>query len=98
MSTRKKQKINCKNITVREHLRKNRVSNNRKKRKIEEETEERERKEILGETMNSGSHKQNECANENTMDVPRTRNVLIKSNRWQAFANASKKSTNTELS
>ena len=39
--------------------------------------------------MNSGSHKKDECASDNTVDVPKTINVL-KSNRWQAFANAFK--------
>ena len=84
---------------------KNRRSHNRK-RKIEKETGERERynsskekrKQILGEAMNSGSHKKDECANENTMDVPKTRKVQMKPNRCQAFANAFKKSTSTELS
>ena len=45
---------------------------------------------ILGETMNSGSHKKDECVSDNTVDVPKTMNVLKKSNRWQAFANAFK--------
>ena len=33
---------------------------------------------ILGETMNSGSHKKDECASDNTVDVPKTMNVLKK--------------------
>ena len=52
----------------------------------DKETEEGERyssskekrKQILGETMNSGSHKKDECVNENTIDVPKTRKVVIK--------------------
>ena len=78
----------------------------KEKKKIEKDTEKRERcnsskekrKQILSETRNSSSHKQDECANENTMDLAEARNVLVKKNRWQAFAKAFKKSTNTELS
>ena len=62
------------------------------------ETTVQKRKHILGETMNTGSHKKDEIADENKMDVTKTRKVLIKTNCWQAFANAVKKSTNTELS
>ena len=73
----------------------NRRSQNRKK-KDREKTEERERhnspkekkNQILGETMKSNSHKKDECANEHTMDVPKTRKLQLKSNRRQAFANA----------
>ena len=56
------------------------------------------RKQILGETMNSSSHEKGKFANANTRDVLKTTNVLIKSNRWQTFAKALKKSINTELS
>ena len=45
---------------------------------------------ILGETMNSGSHKKDECASDNMVHVPKTMNVLKKINCWQAFANAFK--------
>ena len=45
---------------------------------------------ILGETMNSGSQKKDECASDNMVYVPKTMNVLKKSNFWQAFANAFK--------
>ena len=48
--------------------------------------------------MNSGSHTKDDFANENTMNVPKTRNVQIKRNRWQALANVFTKSTTTELS
>ena len=74
------------------------------KRKIEKDTDENERyntskekrKMIQCETMNSGSPKKDERANENTIDVLKMRNVLIKRNRWQAFVNAFETSTNTE--
>ena len=47
---------------------------------IEKEKEGRERynsskemrKQVLGETMNCSSHKMDECANEITLDVPKT--------------------------
>ena len=64
-----------------------------KKRKIEKETEEREwynnskekRKQILGGAMISGSLKKDECANENMMDVLKTRNLQIKTMLCQFF-------------
>ena len=60
---------------------------------MEKETEEKERynsskekrKQILGGTMNSGSHKKDECANENTMDVPKTMKALIKTQLLAIF-------------
>ena len=80
----------------------NRRSHNRNK--IEKEKEGRERynsskemrKQVLGETNCSSQN--DECANEITSDVPKTRNVPIKRNRCRAFANAFTKSTRTELS
>ena len=68
----------------------------KKKRRAGETTVQKKRKQILGEKLNSGSHKKDEIANENRMDVPKTMKVLIKWNRWQAFADAFKKSTNTD--
>ena len=56
------------------------------------------REQILGETKNSSSHKNDERANVNTMEVPKTSNVLINRNHWHAFANAFTNSTNKELS
>ena len=75
-----------------------RTTEKKKDKETEDTTAQKKRKQILGEATKSGSHKEDECANENTMDVPNTRNVLIKRNRWQAFANAFKKSSNTKLS
>ena len=104
---KQKQKFECKMHTVRENTWRAEIGNRTTERKIENDTEKRERynsskekrKMIHCETMNSGSHKKDEWANENTtMDVPKTRNVLIKRNRFQAFVNAFKTSTNSELS
>ena len=50
------------------------------------------RKQILVDTRNSRSHK-DECANENTMDMPMTREVRIKRNRWQMLYEVNKHRT-----
>ena len=43
--------------------------------------------------MNSGSHKKDDWANENTMDVPKTRNVLIKRNCCECINEVNKHRT-----
>ena len=87
MSQRKKQKLECKKKTSQFEKtleeKKWKIAQPKKKEKENEERErynssKEKRKQILGDTMNSGPHKKDECASENTMDVPKTRKALIK--------------------